>query len=87
MGWLTVTNQQKVEILDLNSKSFTIKVNVVRGSKGGWLVCDDALSQAVPGGSLEIFAQWYSKLTPTTDIPAPRPPRPPRKTPTPDPAP
>jgi hypothetical protein len=76
MGWLAVTDEQRASLAAFNTGS--VRVNVVRGTQGGWLVCDDALAEAVPGGSLEQFADWYSLLTPSDDVPAPptRPTRP-----------
>jgi hypothetical protein len=71
MGWLAVTDEQRASLAAINTGS--VRVNVVRGTQGGWLVCDDALAEAVPGGSLEQFADWYSWLTPSDDVPAPRP--------------
>ncbi|NCA15291.1 MAG: hypothetical protein EBS89_14445 [Proteobacteria bacterium] len=76
MGWLSVTDQQRDAVSDLNSTSNGVRVNVVRGTEGGWLANADALADAVPGGPLEQFAAWYASLTPTDDVPAPRPPRP-----------
>jgi len=73
MGWLAVTDEQRASLAAINTGS--VRVNVVRGTQGGWLVCDDALAEAVPGGSLSQFAEWYSWLTPSDDVPAPRPPR------------
>ena len=73
MGWLTVTDEQRASLAAINTGS--VRVNVVRGTQGGWLACDDALAEAVPGGSLSQFAEWYSWLTPSDDVPAPRPPR------------
>lgn len=75
MGWLSVTNEQRSAVLALNETSAGVRVNVVRGAQGGWLACDDALPYAVEGGPLGHFAAWYSSLTPTDDVPAPRPPR------------
>jgi hypothetical protein len=76
MGWLTVTDEQRASLAAINTGS--VRVNVVRGTQRGWLVCDDALAEAVPGGSLSQFAEWYSWLTPSDDVPAPptRPTRP-----------
>ena len=48
MGWLTVTDEQRASLAAFNAGS--VRVNVVRGTQGGWLVCDDALAEAVPGG-------------------------------------
>lgn len=79
MAWLSVTDEQRAAVLALNETSPGVRVNVVRGTLGGWLACDDALPEAVEGGPLEHFAAWYSALTPTDDVPAPRPPRPARK--------
>jgi NAD dependent epimerase/dehydratase family enzyme len=77
MGWLAVTDEQRASLAAFNTGS--VRVNVVRGTQGGWLVCDDALAEAVPGGPLENFAAWYSWLTPSDDVPALPPPRPPRR--------
>jgi hypothetical protein len=77
MGWLAVTDEQRASLAAINTGS--VRVNVVRGTQGGWLVCDDALAEAVPGGSLEQFAEWYAGLVPSDDVPAPPPPRPIRK--------
>lgn len=76
MGWLAVTDEQRASLAAINTGS--VRVNVVRGTQGGWLACDDALAEAVPGGPLEHFADWYSWLTPSDDVPAP-PKRPERK--------
>lgn len=76
MSWLSVTDQQRDAVAALNSTSNGVRVNVVRGTEGGWLANADALADAVPGGPLEQFAEWYASLTPTDDVPAPRPPRP-----------
>jgi hypothetical protein len=73
MGWLAVTDEQRASLAAINTGS--VRVNVVRGTQGGWLACDDALAEAVPGGSLAQFAAWYAALTPSDDVPAPRPPR------------
>ena len=77
MGWLAVTDKQRASLAAFNTGS--VRVNLVRGTQGGWLACDDALSDAVPGGPLEQFAEWYAALSPSNDVPAPPPPRPPRK--------
>lgn len=76
MGWLSVTDEQRAAVQALNETSAGVRVNVVRGTQGGWLACDDALPYAVAGGALAHFAEWYASLTPTDDVPAPRPPRP-----------
>ena len=76
MGWLSVTDEQRAAVQALNETSAGVRVNVVRGTQGGWLACDDALPYAVEGGALAHFAAWYASLTPTDDVPAPRPPRP-----------
>ena len=76
MSWLSVTDQQRDAVTVLNTTSNGVRVNVVKGTEGGWLVNADALADAVPGGLLEQFAAWYASLTPTDDVPAPRPPRP-----------
>jgi hypothetical protein len=75
MGWLAVTDEQRASLSAFNTGS--VRVNVVRGTQGGWLACDDALSDAVSGGPLEQFADWYAALTPSDDAPAP-PPKPTR---------
>jgi len=77
MGWLAVTDEQRASLAALNTGS--VRVNLVRGTQGGWLACDDALSDAVLGGPLQQFADWYSWLTPSDDVPSPRPPRPERR--------
>jgi hypothetical protein len=69
MGWLTVTDGQRASLAAFNTGS--VRVSVVRGKQGGWLACDDALTDAVPGGPLQRFAEWYAALTPTDDEPAP----------------
>ena len=74
MGWLAVIDEQRASLAALNTGS--VRVNVVRGTHGGWLACDDALDEAVPGGPLAQFAEWYAALTPSDDVPALRPPRP-----------
>jgi len=71
MGWLAVTDKQRASLSAFNTGS--VRVNVVLGTQGGWLACDDALSDAVSGGPLEQFADWYSWLTPSDDVPAQRP--------------
>lgn len=76
MGWLAVTSEQRDAVATLNGTAGGVRVNVVMGTQGGWLACDDALPEAVQGGALEQFAEWYASLTPTDDVPAPRPPRP-----------
>lgn len=76
MAWLAVTDEQRTAVAALNTGD--TRVNVTRGTHGGWLVNADALVDAVPGGPLEEFAAWYATLTPTDDVPAPRPPRKPR---------
>lgn len=76
MGWFAVTNEQRDAVLALNETSGDVRVNVVKGTQGGWLACNDALPYAVGGESLAHFAAWYASLTPTDDVPAPRPPRP-----------
>ena len=77
MGWLSVTDEQRASLAAINTGS--VRVNVVRGTLGGWLACDDALAEAVPGGPLEHFADWYSWLTPSDDVPAPPASRRPRR--------
>ena len=72
MGWLSVTDEQRAAVQELNATSAGVRVNVIRGTQGGWLACDDALPHAVPGGSLEHFADWYASLQPSDDTPAPR---------------
>lgn len=79
MGWLAVTDEQRDQILALNGTARGVRVYLVKGTQGGWLACDDALPHAVPGGSLEHFADWYASLSPSEDVPAPPPPRPVRK--------
>jgi len=78
MGWLAVTESQRGGLESLNAVSPEVRVNVVRGSQGGWLANDSALSEAVAGGYLQHFAAWYAALTPSDDVPAPptRPTRP-----------
>lgn len=76
MGWLFVTDQQRDTVAALNSTSNGVRVNVVKGTQGGWLANADALADALTGGALAHFAEWYASLTPTDDVPAPRPPRP-----------
>lgn len=76
MAWLSVSDEQRAAVLALNETSAGVRVNVIRGTQGGWLACDDAVPYAVEGGPLEQFAGWYASLTPTDDVPAPRPPRP-----------
>jgi|LauGreDrversion4_2_1035121.scaffolds.fasta_scaffold114271_4 hypothetical protein len=78
MGWLAVTESQRGGLEALNAVSPEVRVNVIRGSQGGWLANDAALSEAVVGGYLQHFAEWYAGLTPSDDVPAPRPPRPKR---------
>jgi hypothetical protein len=80
MAWLSVTNEQRDALASLNSDSPSVRVNAIKGAMGGWLACDDAIPYAVDGGPLEHFAEWYALLTPSADVPAPRPPRPSRKT-------
>lgn len=75
MPWLAVTESQKADVQALNAASPNIWVNVVRGKQGGWLANADALPDAVPGGYLAHFADWYASLTPADDTPAPRPTR------------
>lgn len=79
MGWLSVTNEQRSAVLALNETSSDVRVNVVKGTQGGWLACDDALPYAAPGEALEHFAGWYASLVPSEDVPATPPPRPVRK--------
>lgn len=76
MAWLSVSEEQRAAVLALNETAIRVRVNVVRGTQGGWLACDDALPEAVEDGALGHFAAWYASLTPTDDVPAPRPPRP-----------
>lgn len=78
MGWLAVTSTQRDVVLALNELSNGVRVSVVKGAGGGWLACDDALPEAVQGGALAHFAEWYASLSPSEDVPAPRPPRPKR---------
>jgi hypothetical protein len=73
MSWLIVTDEQKASLEPINTGS--VRVNVIRSAQGNWIVCDDALPEAVAGGPLEIFAEWYAGLVPSSDTPAPRPPR------------
>ena len=76
MGWLSVTDEQRNAVNAINAVSSGVRVNLAKGTQGGWLANADALADAVPGGLLEHFSTWYSSLTPTDDVPAPRPPRP-----------
>lgn len=76
MGWLSVPDEQRAAVIELNKTANGVRVNVIRGAQGEWLACDDALPYAVEGGALAHFAAWYASLTPTDDVPAPRPPRP-----------
>jgi hypothetical protein len=76
MAWLTVTDEQRDAVAALNATASGVRVNVTRGTEGGWLACDDAIPYAVEGGPLAHFAAWYASLTPSNDVPAPRPPRP-----------
>lgn len=76
MAWLSVSEEQRAAVLALNETSAGVRVNVVRGTQGGWLACDDALPYAAPGEALEHFAEWYASLSPSDDVPAPPPPRP-----------
>ena len=73
MSWLIVTDAQKANLQSINTGS--VRVNVIRSAQGHWIVCDDALPEAVAGGPLEIFAEWYAALQPSSDTPAPRTPR------------
>ena len=75
MGWLSVTDEQRNAVDAINAVSSGVRVNLAKGTQGGWLANADALADAVPGGLLEQFAAWYSGLAPTDDVPAPRPPR------------
>lgn len=77
MGWLAVTDEQRAALAPLNALSPEVRVNVVRGTLGGWLANDSALSEAQEGGYLAHFAEWYAGLSPSEDTPAP-PPRPTR---------
>jgi hypothetical protein len=70
MIWLAVTSEQKLALVPLNAAAGSVKVNVVRGTQGGWLVSADALAEAIPSGPLSLFADWYAGLSSTTDIPA-----------------
>lgn len=76
MGWLAVTGEQRAAVQALNEASAGVRVNVIRGTQGGWLACDDALPYAVEGGALGHFAAWYAALTQSDDVPAPPLPRP-----------
>lgn len=76
MGWLSVTDEQRNAVAAINESSSGVRVNVVRSARGGWLACDDALAEAVSGGTLECFAEWYANLTPSDDVPAAPPPKP-----------
>lgn len=76
MAWLAVSDEQRTSVEQINASSPFIRVNIIKGAAGGWIVNADALSDAVPGGPLDHFAAWYASLTPTSDVPAPRPPRP-----------
>lgn len=78
MGWLSVTDEQRDAVLTLNETSAGVRVNVIRGTHGGWLACDDALPYAVEGEALAHFAVWYSGLAQTDDVPAQPPPKPQR---------
>ena len=73
MSWLIVSDGQKANLQSINTGS--VRVNVIRSAQGNWIVCDDALPEAVAGGPLELFADWYAGLQPSSDTPAPRPPR------------
>ena len=73
MNWLIVTDEQKANLQSINTGS--VRVNVIRSAQGNWIVCDDALAEAAAGGTLELFAEWYAGLQPSSDTPAPRPPR------------
>lgn len=76
MRWLSVTDEQRAAVQALNETSAGVRVNLVRGTQGGWLACDDALPEAVEGGPLAHFAEWYASLVPADDVPSPPPPRP-----------
>jgi hypothetical protein len=76
MAWLSVTTEQRDALSSLNAGSPSVRVNAIKGAAGGWIVSADALTDAVPGGPLKHFATWYESLTPSDDVPAPRPPRP-----------
>jgi len=80
MGWLAVTEEQKICLDALNASSPAVQVNVARSVSGAWLTNDAVLPDAVPSGYLMHFAEWYSGLSTTDDVPAPsqRPPRKPR---------
>lgn len=71
MKYLIVTDEQKANLQTINTGS--VRVNVVRSVQGNWIVCADALHEAVAGGPLELFAEWYAGLQPSSDTPAPRP--------------
>ncbi len=73
MSWLIVTDGQKANLQAINTGS--VRVNVIRSAQGNWIVCDDALTEAIAGGPLDIFAEWYAGLVPSSDTPAARPPR------------
>lgn len=84
MGYLAVSEQQKALLDQLNDESPDIKVTVQKGVLGGWLTSDVPLPDAVEGGYLQHFAEWYASLSPVDDLPAPwkKPtprPRPPRE--------
>jgi hypothetical protein len=74
MAWLAVTDEQRTALQSINTDS--VRVNVIRGNAGGWLVNADAAPDAVPGGLLEAFADWYAALVTSDDVPAPRPRKP-----------
>jgi len=79
MGWLDVGTDAVAPLELLNADSPSVRINPVRGALGGLLVNDSALADAVPGGPLEAFFEWYAALSPSNDVPAPPSPRPPRK--------
>jgi hypothetical protein len=83
--FLLVNNDQYVVLQSINDVHEDRKIMPVKSNNNNWIVQDDLLTDCTSEGTTWYdWKDWLASLSPTDDTPAPRPPR---KTPTPDPAP
>ena len=78
--FLLVNNDQYVVLQSINDAHEDRKIMPVKSNNNNWIVQDDLLTDCTTERTTWYdWKDWLVSLTPTDDIPAPRPPRPPPK--------
>jgi len=86
--FLLVNNDQYGSLQSINDAHEDRKIMPVKSNNNNWIIQDDLLTDCdSEGNTWYDWKDWLNSLATTDEVPAPRPPRPSRKTPTPDPAP